>query len=205
MPRLHYLKKKVPYLKVLSSKEDIIRDSLFQHKNMSTPLKSASAAVAIIRSLAPHESFLILRRVDHPGDPWSGHFSFPGGRKEEDDPDLLATCIRETREETGILLDRTQLQRCLPVEPAGNILHNPLWVEPFLFTIEDHPSLTLCRSEIRSAYWLKARQFQKAERHERVEMLPGRLFPAYPVEDYYLWGFTYRLLRAILLMDDTQV
>ena len=33
-------------------------------------------------------------------------------------------------------------------------------------------------------------------------MVPGHIFPAYPLNDYYLWGFTYRLLRAILQMDE---
>jgi hypothetical protein len=46
--------------------------------------------------------------------------------------------------------------------------------------------------------------FQNIELHESVEMLPGHLFPAFPLEDYYLWGFTYRLLRTILLTDGKQ-
>lgn len=172
--------------------------------NMLTPPKTASASVAIIRSFAPRETFLVLRRATHPNDPWSGHFSFPGGRKEDKDQDLLATCIRETKEETGILLDAEQLQQRLPLEPAGLNLNIPIWVEPFLFTIENHPPLTLNQQEIQSACWLNARLFQDIELHKRVEMVPGRMFPAYPLEDYYLWGFTYRLLRAILQMDDQQ-
>lgn len=171
--------------------------------NMSLPPETASAAVAIIKSLRPRESFLVLRRVTHPNDPWSGHFSFPGGRKENKDRDLLATCIRETREETGIILDEDQLQQRLPLEPAGLRLRNPLWVEPFLFIIPDHPPLTLNQQEIKSACWLSARQFQDIELHSSAEMLPGRSFPVYPLEDYYLWGFTYRLLRTILRMDET--
>ena len=171
---------------------------------IAPPKKKGSAAVAIIRSLAPYESFLILRRVIHPGDPWSGHFSFPGGRKDDKDQDLLATCLRETTEETGILLDVAQLEHRLPLEPAGLSLKNPLWVEPFLFTIQNPPPLILCQQEIQSAYWLGARQFQNIELHENVEMMPGRLFPAFPLNDYYLWGFTYRLLLTILQIDRQQ-
>lgn len=171
---------------------------------MSILPQTASAAVAIIKSLAPCESFLILRRVAHPEDPWSGHFSFPGGRKEAHDPDLLATCIRETREETGILLDAAQLQRRFPLEPAGLNLRSPLWVQPFLFTILNPPPLSLCRREIRGAYWLETQLFENMDLHENVEMVPGRLFPAYPLDDYYLWGFTYRLLQAVLQTDSKQ-
>ncbi len=168
---------------------------------MSISIKTATAAVAIIRSLVPSESFLVLRRVVHPEDPWSGHFSFPGGRKDATDQDLLATCVRETREETGILLHPDQLEQRLPLEPAGQGSQHRLLVEPFLFTIENQPDLTLCQQEIQSACWLSVEQFQNTTRHRNVEMFPGRLFPAYPLEDYYLWGFTYRLLLTILRME----
>jgi 8-oxo-dGTP pyrophosphatase MutT (NUDIX family) len=171
---------------------------------MSILHEPASAAVAIIRSLAPRESILILRRNHYPGDPWSGHFSFPGGRKELKDPDLLTTCIRETREETGLLLDADHLQQRLPHEPAGRIFRSRLWVAPFLFTISNPPSLTLCQKEIQGAYWLNVRQFKNIELHKNVELLPGQIFPAYPLEDYYLWGFTYRLLKTVLFSDNKQ-
>jgi 8-oxo-dGTP pyrophosphatase MutT (NUDIX family) len=162
---------------------------------------TASAAVAIIRCSAPSDSYLILRRAAHPGDPWSGHFSFPGGRRDKTDEDLLATCIRETAEETGIMLSVEHLQAQLVLEPAGRLLSQPLLVQPFLFTLPEAPPLRLDSREIQSAVWLDADRFRTEELHQNVELLPGHLFPAYPVEDYYLWGFTYRLLRSILKMD----
>lgn len=167
----------------------------------SQPPQTGSAAVAIIKCYAPHESILILRRVAHPKDPWSGHFSFPGGRKERQDSNLLTTCLRETREETGLLLLPDQLEKRFPLEPAGLKLKEPLWVSPFLFTIPAYPSLTLNPNEIQSSCWLNVQQFKDKDRHESVEMYPGHFFPAYPLEDYYLWGFTYKLLRNILQLD----
>lgn len=168
---------------------------------MFMPSQTASAAVAIIHCLSPEESYLILRRAAHPKDPWSGHFSFPGGRKEERDSDLLATCIRETEEETGILLTPDQMRLRLGHETAGHNVHRPIIVQPFLFTLPAPPALQLATGEIQGAVWLNAALFQNPSEHKTVEMLPGRLFPAYPIEDYYLWGFTYRLLRTILNMD----
>lgn len=167
--------------------------------------QTASAAVAIILCRTPRDSYLILRRATHPDDPWSGHFSFPGGRKDKTDKNLLATCIRETAEETGIILNEDDLQQRLILEPAGRLLSQPIWVQPFLFTLPEPPPLRLDPKEIQGALWLDADQFQTAELHQNVELLPGHLFPAYPVADYYLWGFTYRLLRAILKMDKTNL
>lgn len=162
--------------------------------------KTATAAVAIIKktALPQQDEYLILRRASHPNDPWSGHFSFPGGRKENGDKDLLRTCLRETEEETGLLLSPEQLELRLPLEPAGRNFNAPLWVQPFLFSIATTPPLILEPSEIQSYVWLNAAHFTNLKNHQEVEMLPGHLFPAYPIEDYYLWGFTYRLLMSIL-------
>lgn len=168
---------------------------------MYMPPRTATAAVAIIKTLLPRESFLILRRAAHPQDPWSGHFSFPGGRKEPWDSNLLDTCIRETHEETGIMLHPTQLQRKLPLEPAGRNFDHPLWVQPFLFSLPFPPYLQLESKEIESGCWLDIKNFRKADQHRSVEMLPGRFFPAYPLEDYFVWGFTYRLLCTLLGMN----
>lgn len=165
----------------------------------------ATAAVAIIKTITPRESFLVLRRAAHPDDPWSGHFAFPGGRKETWDKDLLDTCMRETLEETGIALRPDQLQQELPLEPAGRNFSRPLWVQPFIFTLPARPPLQLEIKEVQSACWLEIARFKDPERHLSVEMLPGRVFPAYPLEDYYLWGFTYRLLCSILHVDDLQI
>lgn len=165
------------------------------------PPKTGSAAVAIIRCCTPQESYLLLRRATNPIDPWSGHFSFPGGRKEETDKDLLATCIRETHEETGIFLGKGELQGSLSLQPAGRNFSSPLWVQPFIFTIPEPPILKLEQSEIQSSCWLDAASFQDRSLHGDVEMMPGRTFPAFSLDDYYLWGFTYRIMCLILGLE----
>lgn len=158
----------------------------------------ATAAVAIIEVDKPQTSFLVLRRTSHPNDPWSGHFSFPGGRMEKGDTDLLETCIRETFEETGIQLRRAQMRTSLSLEPAGRNFNTPIWVQPFLFTLESRPSLDLEEKEIQSSVWLSATKFQDASLHGEKEMLPGKSFPVFAINDYYLWGFTYRLLSKVI-------
>ena len=62
-----------------------------------------TAAVAfLLREARDGIEVLFIHRAEHPQDPWSGQMGLPGGRSEEGDADLLATAIRETREEIGV-------------------------------------------------------------------------------------------------------
>jgi len=67
------------------------------------------AAVAIVRTRGPRRSILLMRRSERKEDSWSGHWSFPGGRRDPDDPDLLHTALRELKEECGVRLDRKHM------------------------------------------------------------------------------------------------
>ena len=154
------------------------------------------AAVAII--VANRTSILLLRRNHHPRDPWSGHFSFPGGRKDRQDANLLATCLRETYEETGIQLLHQTLASELSPAIAGHRTQQPILVKPFLFHLAERPAIALDSREIQSSCWLDIHLFQQAERHVQAEVLPELFYPAFPIDDYFVWGFTYRLLQYVL-------
>jgi 8-oxo-dGTP pyrophosphatase MutT (NUDIX family) len=52
---------------------------------------------------------LLIQRAVRPSDPWSGHLSFPGGRVEPTDESALQAAVRETVEETGLLLPPSSL------------------------------------------------------------------------------------------------
>jgi len=161
-----------------------------------------AAAVAIIRVSAPEDSVLLLRRNTNPNDPWSGHFSFPGGRKDEEDSNLLATCTRETFEETGITLHPEAVQAKLPARYAGSRLNSLILVQPYVFQLEVRPVLRLEPREIQSYCWLPLESFQRLELHVEAEVLPDRVAPAFPLDDYYLWGFTYGLLKNLLELEE---
>jgi len=72
-------------------------------KSEATRSNGAYAAVSMVLEGAPGRyRALIVKRVDNALDPWSGDWALPGGRMEASDPDLHATAVRETLEETGI-------------------------------------------------------------------------------------------------------
>ena len=144
------------------------------------------------------DSILLLRRKKTRSDPWSGHFAFPGGKRDLEDDSIFQTCLRETREETTISLDGSVLNRTLPLALAGRNVKAPIQVQPFLFTLVKRPPVIVETSEIDSYLWLDVNKFTDTNRHSREEALPSRLYPVYPLEDYFIWGFTYGLLCSIL-------
>ena len=157
----------------------------------------AAAAVAVIIAAEPRPSILLLRRRQLPGDPWSGHFSFPGGRRDQGDANLLSTCLRETWEETSILLPEDSLYQALPAAPVGRLMRIRMVVQPYLFHVMERPQVVVDPREIVSAHWLEVADFCDQRRHHEREMVPGMNLPAFPLEDYYLWGFTYGVLRRL--------
>ncbi len=173
------------------------------------------AAVAVIRRISPHcaaeprlephaePHYLILRRADNPQDPWSGHYAFPGGRREPQDASLLHTCLRETREECGLHLPLSALVRALPVTEAGQTHGRPIPVTPYLFELTETASpleLVLEPLECASFHWVSASYLQNPLHHTRITPIPGSPldFPAIRLEGGHIWGFTYKVLAGLL-------
>lgn len=162
------------------------------------PDDQPEAAVSIIRCIRPVDSVLLLRRKKIHDDPWSGHFAFPGGRRDPGDTTIFHTCLRETLEETGITLDHERLAQQLPVTPAGRNVMAPIQVQPYLFVLSERPEVVVEPAEIDNYVWINVQDFTNTERHKIVEVRPSLVRPVFPLQDYYLWGFTYGLLCSIL-------
>ncbi len=159
--------------------------------------QAASAAVAVLHALAPVESILLIRRAANPRDPWSGHWAFPGGRREPFDDDLIATALRELREECAIQLPREALARELPPSIAGIRVGRALTVAPFVFRLEAQLDPVLAEREAVGSLWIPVDSLRDPARH-RWQAVPGlpeqQRFPAIDLSGMPLWGFTYRVL-----------
>jgi 8-oxo-dGTP pyrophosphatase MutT (NUDIX family) len=156
------------------------------------------AAVAVIIAPDP-DSILLIRRADRLGDPWSGHMALPGGRREPEDPDLLATVMRETHEEVGIDLTTEDLLGILDnVVPNSPVLP-PIAVRPFVFAPAGHPQVVL-NPEVADARWVQLDRLLHSDSRRRttVEVQGGHLeVDAYHLEDAVVWGMTERILRSL--------
>jgi 8-oxo-dGTP pyrophosphatase MutT (NUDIX family) len=154
------------------------------------------AAVAIVCAQEPKSSFLLIRRSERKEDSWSGHWSFPGGRREPEDPDLLHTALRELEEECGIRLSREQSEAVLPPVLARRRTGPFVLVEPCVFKIDGELPTVVDPAEAVEAVWVPLSVWSDPASHS-LRGVPGRprnwLFPAIDLKGVPVWGFTYRL------------
>jgi 8-oxo-dGTP pyrophosphatase MutT (NUDIX family) len=159
------------------------------------------AGVAVLLAPAP-DSVLLIRRANRVGDPWSGHIGLPGGRLAPDDPDLLATAIRETREEVGVDLAGAHLLGMLDDVAPRTPLPRVVVVRPFVFALPERPALHLS-AEVAQALWVELADLARAGVYQETEIeVRGerRRFPAYRLGEHLVWGLTERILSPLLAL-----
>lgn len=178
-----------------------VRDRLRGHSpRRSQEAGSIQAAVALL--LAPDVSgrldLLLIKRAEHPGDPWSGQMALPGGRRDPGDLDLLATVARETREEVGIALGEGSLLGELDdLRPRTPTLP-PVSVRPFVFGLAEQPPVHPS-SEVALHLWVGLHDLASGRNRTEIRV-PSRdqMFPAYRVGDHVVWGMTERIIMPFI-------
>ncbi len=145
------------------------------------------------------EAILLIRRAERLGDPWSGHLALPGGRRQPEDRDLLATARRETAEEVGIEFSPPSVAGVLEdVVPRTPVLP-PIAVRPFVILLPRKPTLAL-NPEVASARWVPLAELLRPHAYHQVRLeVAGqpREVPAYQLEDGIVWGMTERILTDL--------
>ena len=175
-----------------------IREALERwHPEEEAPGCRFRAAVALIlRGDGGGAEILFIERARRPGDPWSGHLAFPGGRIEPRDRGLREAAERETLEEIGLDLRRARFLGALG-DLGGDRL--PVVVSCFVYAVDGCEALRL-NHEVADAFWVPLEHLLDPRRHVRAPyLLDGEradhpavrlLGPGRPL----LWGITYRLV-----------
>ncbi len=161
--------------------------------------RAREAAVALILAPDP-DRLLLIRRAERQGDPWSGHLALPGGRRDPEDDDLLATAIRETREEVGIVLTREDCRATLDdLGPVSPVLP-PMIVRPFVFglagTRDTGPS-----DEVAASAWVPLATLAAPGVYRSRAIPVGQVVrevAGYDLPEGFLWGMTERMITPVI-------
>ena len=165
----------------------------------------AGAAVLIPLVQRAHGlSLLLTRRTDHLRD-HAGQISFPGGRVEPDDDGPVATALRETEEEIGLLRHHIEIIGQLPVYATVTAFQ----VTPVIGLVEPGFELHLDAFEVAEAFEVPLAylmnpanhhhhqvEFDGATRHFMSMPWQGQDLEHQPRE-YFIWGATAAMLRNL--------
>jgi len=123
-----------------------------------------------------------------------GEISFPGGKWQGNDDDLLETAIRETNEELSLSINRNQI--CGQLDNVTT-LNSKYTIIPFISIIDKIPTLTP-NSEVESVLHIPLFSFLETisndtnPEHNSIKEMYTLTF-----EKHIVWGASARMLRQL--------
>lgn len=168
----------------------------------TSDMKLTSSAVAVL--LFPYDgslSTLLLLRTSHDKDKHSGQISFPGGRADETDKDLIHTALRELWEETGIMLDETNvigIMSKLAIPVSGFEVH------PVVMYLDQLPEIKLSESEASSYHVISLNDLHDIANRKVMDIKrdANLILKDIPyidlIEGTPLWGATAMILAELM-------
>ncbi|GIU66897.1 CoA pyrophosphatase [Candidatus Phycosocius spiralis] len=163
-------------------------------------LKEASVLVPLI---ARHSGLsLVLTRRSDAMPTHSGQIAFPGGKRQDEDRDAIATALREAHEEIG--LDPAQVKVIGVSDPYET--GTQFRVTPIVGIISEEARFVPDPREVDCIFEIPFAFLMNPDNHHHVEgQYNGqtRQFFAIPYQDYYIWGATAGMLRALYLRLST--
>jgi 8-oxo-dGTP pyrophosphatase MutT (NUDIX family) len=126
----------------------------------------------------------------------AGEISFPGGRQDTPDEDLLTTALREAEEEIALRPSDVDVVGALP--PVGTFVTG-YKVHPFVGTIPEGLRLRPNPAEVAAILMFTLDQLHEGFAMRRLVRrgIPIRT-PTYEVGEHMIWGATARILSDLL-------
>lgn len=143
---------------------------------------------------------LFIERARRRGDRWSGQMALPGGRRDPEDLDLVATARREAREEVGVDLG----------EPLGRLpdvgsRSRGGFVSTIAFEVPRRPSLLLEPAEVAAAVWIPLGHLLDPANAGRHRHLGVAGFRAIRFDHHVVWGLTLGILEHFVSLLDLEL
>lgn len=170
----------------------------YKYRPLSFP-EGVRAAVLCPLFIREGEIHLLLIKRSQQLKHHKGEVSFPGGVKESCDNSLLETCLRETREEVGIIPgDINIIGRLDEVDTTTGFL-----VSPFLGLIPHPYDFQLNDQEVDHLITVPIAGFTDVTRQYDFYYFNGRRLAsliAYHIDNQIIWGATARIIEQLITM-----
>ncbi len=157
-----------------------------------------SAVLAMAYPRGSSTSICFIERKSYPG-VHSSQIGFPGGKREEEDDDLMQTAIRETREEVGVEVDRSKvLGELSPLYiPPSNF-----FVQPFVAALDARPDFVADEVEVERVLEFELPDLLDDRHLVDTEVLAGTQgfkikTKAFVLGEHTIWGATAMMLSEI--------
>ena len=118
--------------------------SLYPISRESVVVDPLIASVIVLLFNFDNKVFVLMTRRSKQLKIHPGEMSFPGGRYEEEDGNLLNTALRETREEIGMNFDESQVNATLPIVRTltGYV------ITPYVIILQERPQVGELSDEV---------------------------------------------------------
>ena len=147
--------------------------------------------------LLPYEdkiSFPLTLRHDYPG-VHAGQVSFPGGKKEEQDKDIITTALRETEEEIGVRMGDIQVLGSLSelfIPPSK------YRITPTVGYVNEMPSFSIDPREVKELFLADLEHITEFRFRKTKDLMVRGNYrlntPYFDIRENVVWGATAMIL-----------
>ena len=164
------------------------------------PFAKKSAILILFYSSGNEVFTILIQRPDY-GGVHGGQISFPGGKKEKEDRDIVDTALRETHEEIGIETDHIEILGLLTdlyIFPSNHLVYPVLGctTSPLSFRPDEREVSRILEIPLSALFdEINLKQSEMLE----VRGMPFEA-PGFRIGTSYIWGATAMIINELKVM-----
>lgn len=168
-----------------------------KYPNLNFSLPKIAAVLVLLYPIKNETYFVLIERTKYQGK-HSGQISFPGGKKEEADTNIIETALREAREETNIKKEGLNI-----IGELSKIYIPPsnFEVTPILAFSKNRPNFIPNKREVLEIIEVKIKDLVQPETIKKIKLQfnNGKTLntPYFNLNSKRVWGATAMILNEL--------